>query len=212
MRNLAYLLSLAVATCLAVGLSTGPLRRPPCERCDGRGRITCPVCQGRWHVPHTTVLPCTARGQVGCDGRGYRPCGECHGTGRIKCQRCQGTRIETVEIREKGLVVRTERRPCRACADEHGVAQGYVDCPRCVPLWVCRDSGLVFAHPVYTGTVAESDGGEWSAEAPATELRGQVICPRCHGRGEYELHTGKCPHCKGGTIVCPDCHGTGKAH
>ncbi|HQL54953.1 MAG TPA: hypothetical protein PLQ87_09615, partial [Phycisphaerae bacterium] len=43
------------------------------------------------------------------------------------------------------------------------------------------------------------------------ELRGQVICPRCHGRGEYELHTGKCPHCKGGTIICPDCQGTGRA-
>jgi DnaJ-class molecular chaperone len=56
-----------------------------CLRCDGKGRIDCPVCHGKGKV----------RAQDTGTGSKHQwevcPNGECRGLGKITCPECQGS-------------------------------------------------------------------------------------------------------------------------
>jgi hypothetical protein len=85
-----------------------------CERCDNRGRITCPDCGGECVVD---CYECDGDGEIDCDncsGEGKVDCGNCDGDGEIDgetCKECKGKGKIECERCENG------KEECSRCED-----------------------------------------------------------------------------------------------
>jgi len=58
---------------------------PICARCNGKGSVSCPHCEGqRGHDEDQLEL-------IKVASRSPHPCPACHGTGLVACPACEGS-------------------------------------------------------------------------------------------------------------------------
>lgn len=169
--------------------------------------VVCPFCDGDFRSHWVT---CDRKAGAGCEGHGYRPCFDCGGKGTVACSYCNGsgrivTEVSTGPGMWKKLNTRTD--PCEVCN-----GSGRIDCTTCIEMYarVPRNPAEVFLEPIlsqgppiggddtivisgYYTILVEEHYGVWRS------LIGQVICPKCTGRGRVR-ERGICEHCKEGRI------------
>lgn len=205
------------ALALLAVLAWGQSRPAKCDTCGGKGQVSCAKCEGKWQNAKVAVKCKRERG-IGCDGQGHRACFTCKGDGHVACKTCRGSG-ETVVVTERfGQQLSERRERCRDCAGVRGhptggddvLPRGRVDCEKCRTIWKCSACEKVFEGKTEYCPCSPASQYGHTGKTTLVELRGQIICPRCKGRGEYEQKGGKCPYCKEGRVRCPDCDGQGR--
>jgi hypothetical protein len=162
--------------------------------------VICPYCNGDYKFKWVV---CERKQGVGCDGKGHRPCFECLGRCEKPCTNCGGTGKVTIDsVRHGKLTSKLEQ--CSICD-----GKSKVDCPKCDVMYVRLPLAKPeFLEPIISqgtplGPTTVFVGGcrlvvsEYYAEW--IPVRGDVICPKCNGKGKIKIK-GPCPFCTEGRL------------